>query len=154
RPGEHWTRLPARRLPDAAESPLPPLLRWLSPVAAAVLGLLERLIVVDSPLRRFVLDRHERAFRTMLCALRLRPLRRIGVIGGGLFPRTVLVLRRLLPEAAIVVVDSSARNIALARRVLATTPHGGAGVSFVHARFAAEGLSDVDLLVTPLAFVG
>src|SRR6185503_6605217 len=160
-PGEHWSRLPRRRRPRraAGESALPPVLRWIESdlpnrLQAGALGLLERLVLGSDALQRFVIARHERAFRALLPALAERPLRRIGIVGGGLFPRTVVTLRRLLPESTIVVVDESARNIELARRYLSARGHGERGVEFRQARFVPGSCPDFDLLVTPLALVG
>ena len=45
---------------------------------------------------------HDRAFRALLPGA--GPVRRIVVVGGGLFPRTPLVLARLIPDAEITVV--------------------------------------------------
>src|SRR6185503_8601896 len=122
-PGEHWSRLPRRRRPRraAGESALPPVLRWIESdlpnrLQAGALGLLEQLVLRSDALQRFVIARHERAFRALLPALGERPLRRVGIVGGGMFPRTVVVLRRLLPESELIVLDQSAHNIALARQ--------------------------------------
>jgi hypothetical protein len=164
-PGEHWTRLPGRRLRGRgdAESALPPVLRWLEPAllgrslnrrSAGALGVLERIVLRSEALQRFVIARHERAFRALLPALGERPLRRIGIVGGGLFPRTVITLRRLLPESELVVIDESAHNIERARRYLRERALDERGVEFLEARFEAGGGADFDLLVTPLAFVG
>jgi hypothetical protein len=97
-------------------------------------------------LQRFVLDRHERAFRRLLPELPATP--RIAVVGGGLFPRTLLVLKRLFPEASLVVIDRSEENIAVAR---ALAP---AGVSFEHASYDPSLVRGFDLVVFPLAFSG
>jgi fatty acid desaturase len=161
-PAEHWTRLPARRRsqPRAAVSASPPVLRWfelfgsLNRLQAGALGLLEQLVLRSDALQRFVIARHERAFRALLPALGERPLRRVGIVGGGMFPRTVVVLRRLLPESELIVLDHSAHNIELARRYLSARGHGEQGVEFREARFEPGSCPDFDLLVTPLALVG
>jgi hypothetical protein len=69
-------------------------------------------------------------------------------VGGGLFPRTALVLRKLLPGAQITVVDASGRNIELARRVV------GDAATFVEKRYDPAERIDADLAVFPLAFDG
>lgn len=159
-PGEHWSRLPERRLqPSGAVSQWPPLLRALErapgsgePWHAVILGWLERLALRSKRLQRFMLDTHEAAFRRLLPAA--MPVERIAIIGGGLFPRTLLVLARLFPGSSIVVIDSSARNVAIASRYLAAEARGLQRVSFVTEAFSAERHSGFDLLVAPLAFVG
>lgn len=150
-PSVHWTTLPQRTVPGARVSRWPPLLRWLDGVSVpsrpALLESLERLVLRWPRLQRFVLDVHRRAFGALLPEL--SPLRRIAVIGGGLFPRTAIVLRQLLPRAEIVVIDASRRNMDIARRLV------GADVTFKHALFSAgDAAGDFDLVVIPLAFQG
>jgi hypothetical protein len=107
---------------------------------------LERLVLRWRPLQRFVVNRHERAFRALLPLL--PPVRRVAVVGGALFPRTVLLLQRLLPEARLVVIDACAENIAIAR------PFLQGQVEFVHAWYDPARHRAFDLVVIPLAYVG
>jgi hypothetical protein len=171
-PAEHWTRLPARRCPPhqlpphqlpppaAAVSAFPPVLRSferfrsLNQLQADALGFFEQLVLRSDALQRFVIACHERAFRALLPSLGKRPLRRIGIVGGGMFPRTVVILRRLLPESRLIVLDQSAHSIELARRYLSARGEGERGVEFREARFEPGSCPDFDLLVTPLALVG
>jgi hypothetical protein len=143
RPGLHWTRLPKHVEPDAEVSRWPAMLRWLEWFS---LEGLERLVLRSRWLQRFVLDRHEQAFRKILPPL--PPAARVGIVGGGLFPRTLLVLRRILPDARFVVIDRSAANLATARGLVP------ANVLFQNAFYEPERASGFDLLVIPLAFVG
>ena len=142
-PGAHWTELPRRARRDAAASRWPAVLRWLD---ALSLEGLERAVLRSARLQRFVLGRHERAFRRLLPPLPAAP--RVAIVGGGLFPRTLLVLRRLLPDASFVVIDRSAENLAVAR---ALAP---AGVRFEHACYDPALVRGFDMAVFPLAFVG
>src|SRR5262249_62425864 len=73
---------------------------------------------------------------------------RAAIVGGGLFPRTALILRRLLPEAKLVVIDADAANIETAR----SFPLGD--TEFVYERYDPARHSDFDLVVIPLAYVG
>jgi hypothetical protein len=143
RPGAHWTTLPRQVQTDAPTSRWPAVLRWLD-----VLSLegLERLVLRSPWLQRFVLNRHERAFRRLLPPLRAGA--RVAIVGGGLFPRTLLVLRRLLPEASILVIDRSAANLATARSLTS------AGARFEHACYEPSLVEGYDLVVFPLAFDG
>ena len=63
----------------------------------------------------------------------------MGIVGGGIFPRTALILHRLLPDAHLTIIDASAENLCSARRFVnenvrfvhdffATSPHGGGNV--------------------------
>jgi hypothetical protein len=123
------------------------VLRWLE-----MLGLdsLERLVVHSARLQKFVLKRHERAFRQLLA--HGPAIRKIEIVGGGIFPRTAIVLRRLLPEARIRIVDSSAENLSTAKQFL------NDDVEFAHEFFDASRSyltsEPPDLLVIPLAFLG
>lgn len=148
RPGEHWTKLARQRARASCSSAWPPVLRWIEYLTApAWLNGLERLVLRSRSLQKFVLARHERAFRRMLPTS--FPIRRVTIVGGGLFPRTALVIRRLLPDAKLRVVDSDVGNLDIARAFL-----DGANVEFVHRAYGPGMRDDADLLVIPLAFIG
>lgn len=143
RPSAHWTDLPRETQPADRASRWPAVLRWLDAVA---LDGLERLVLRSNLLKRVVLDRHERAVAALLAGL--PPIRRIAIVGGGLFPRTALILRKLLPHAAITIVDSSAANLQTARALI------GESATFVHRAYVSAEPLDADLAVIPLAFRG
>src|SRR3954451_23826538 len=94
RPGVHWTRLPSESAPEARRSRWPPVLRWLD---AHMLEILERITLRSRWIQRYVLSVHERAFRALLPSL--PESGRITIVGGGLFPRTALILLKLRPAA-------------------------------------------------------
>ncbi len=141
-PGKHWTELPERCV-EARTSRWPAVLRWLD---AWSLEGLECLVLRSRALQGFMLRRHERAFHALVP--HLPPVRRVGIVGGGLFPRTLLVLRKLLPEAELVVIDRSPENLETAR------PFLPAGVRLVNALYDPARVHGLDLLVFPLAYVG
>ncbi|HEY1337774.1 MAG TPA: fatty acid desaturase, partial [Bryobacteraceae bacterium] len=130
RPGMHWTAL--RRDTGTRASVWPAPVRWLDD--------LERLALRWRALRVWLVRCHRRAIARLGVSGR-----RVGVVGGGLFPRTALALRELWPDARITVIDASRENLDEARRWVS-------GVEFVHARYSGGG--DFDLVVIPLAFVG
>ena len=142
-PGMHWQDLPRAKASEASPSSWPAVLRWLELVNLCAL---ERLVLRLPILQRFVLKRHEVAMRRLLADL--PPVRRVGIVGGGLFPRTAMILRRLLPDASLALIDLSARNLAIAR------PFVVGEVEFIHERFEPTTACDFDLLVVPLAFSG
>lgn len=146
RPTEHWTRLtPAR---GAQTSAYPPFLRWLERLrAASLLGSLERLNFASSPIRGFVIEAHRRALSRALAG---RTPRRVAIVGGGLFPRTVLALRPLLPDASLTVIDASADSIAIARMHLGA---GADSIEFIEACWD-DPHDRYDLVIFPLAYVG
>lgn len=139
----HWTQLPRRARPRSQASRWPAVLRWLDSFG---LNSLERLALRWPRLRQFVLDRHERAFRRLLAGA--PEPRRVAIVGGGLFPRTALVLRRLLPRATLVIIDAAADHIRLARSL------APGDIEFVHDWYDAARHDGFDLVVFPLAFVG
>ncbi|HEX2877444.1 MAG TPA: fatty acid desaturase [Polyangiaceae bacterium] len=160
-PSEHWTRLPARSVEcGVTASAWPPLLRWLEPergdrgaLQAGLLGLLER-IALSSPLvQRFMLWSHERAFRRLLAG-RTGVTARVAIIGGGLFPRTALVLQRVLPGAELTIVDRSEDSLRIAREFLRARGLDEGGLRFQHAAFAPQLAAAYDVVVVPLAYVG
>jgi hypothetical protein len=80
----------------------------------------------------------------------------VTIIGGGLFPRTALVLARLLPGARLTIIDAAPEHLALARRFLAPLlrerPHA---LTLVEGRFDPDSpVAVADLVVVPLAFRG
>jgi hypothetical protein len=142
-PGRHWSLLPREPHPGAATSRWPAVLRWLETLS---LDGLERRVLRSPTLQHFVLDCHERAFRRLLPPLPEAP--RVAIVGGGLFPRTLLVLRRLLPAGRFLIIDWSADNLATAAAFLPGE------VITLHASYEPAQLEGVDLAVFPLAFVG
>jgi len=142
-PGGHWRDLPKRIEPSAKSSRWPAVLRWLN---RCNLDGLERLVLRSQTLQRFVLKTHEQAFRALLSDL--RGVRRVGIVGGGLFPRTALVLQRILPDARITVIEADADNLRTAEQFL------NGSVEYVHQHFDGCPRHDYDLLVIPLAFDG
>jgi hypothetical protein len=167
-PGLHWTDLPAAargRGPTDAPAAIsihplprqngphlntnelasrwPPILRWLDTLS---LDGLERLVLGSARLQRLVVRRHEAAMRRVLPATGIRS---VLIVGGGLFPRTAIVLRRLLPGARLTVVDASRRNLVIAARVLSDER-----IEWRHGRFIGATAPGVDLVVVPLAYQG
>ena len=121
------------------------MLRWIDSAVPAALEWLERRVLRSTRLQRFVVRAHERAFGALL------PLvpspRRVTIVGGGLFPRTALALRRLLPNATLTIVDARPANLETARGFLD-------GVALQHRMFDAATTEGADLVVIPLSFIG
>lgn len=152
RPGVHWTRLPLESVAEARTSRWPPVLRWL-PAAYehgdTPIGLLElmEMIALKSPfIQRYVLRAHERAFRALLPSL--PAAERILIVGGGLFPRTALILRELRPHANLVIVDASRDHLDTAR------PFLDDAVELREQFFDPRSDDGGEIVVIPLSFVG
>lgn len=145
RPGVHWSRLPDHRDRGARQSRWPAFLRWLD---ACGLNGLERLVLRSAVLQHFVVNVHARALRSVLAAAPMR-IDSVGIVGGGLFPRTAIVLRRLCPDARITIIDANRANLEVARRLL-----GPAGIEFLHGWFSPGHPHAFDLIIIPLSYVG
>ena len=148
RPNVPWTQLPAHREPAAHVSAWPAPLRWMEGFS---LQALERLVLRSRVLQWFVLRAHARALRPLVAAL--PPVARVVIVGGGLFPRTALILRELLPAARITIVDADRANLDRACTLLGSA---SSEIDFIHAHYEeGEGNAAVcDLLVIPLSFDG
>jgi hypothetical protein len=142
-PGTHWTELPQRSIPGTPVNRWPAVLRWLDVLS---LETLERWVLRFQFLQVFVSRKHERAFRRLLAGM--PAMKRVGIVGGGLFPRTYLICRRLWPDAELVVIDASAANLQVAQAFLADR------IPVIHAWYDPALHTGFDLLVVPLAFVG
>lgn len=148
-PTAPWTELKQAVVPGARQSRWPPVLRWLD---AFTLEGLERLVLRVPALQESIVKTHEHAIRTLLPggaaeATLYTSIRSIGIVGGGLFPRSAIVARRLWPKAKIRVIDGERSHLEIARPMLPD------GVTVEHRRFV-PGPEEVDLLMVPLAFVG
>jgi len=144
RPTMHWTSLPAHRV-SRRGSALPPFLRFFERTSS-LLGALERLPLASSLVRRAMIAVHRAALRRVLTS---RP-RSVAIVGGALFPRTVLALRPLLPGVRLTVIDASAESIAIAHAHLGDAPD----VEFVQACYDPAAHDDHELVILPLAYVG
>jgi hypothetical protein len=142
-PDVHWTRLPAFH-ESTVVSAWPAPVRW---VEAFSLAGLERAAVKSHILQRFVLRTHGRALRGLLKGH--AKVGRVAIVGGGLFPRTALILRDLLPGAHLTIIDANGANLDQARDLIS-----GTNVEFVHARYVTADTCTDDLLVIPLSFDG
>lgn len=166
-PACHWSVLPARKLPAPTKSEWPPILRAVESLQvrcnrwqARALVLLEQLALRPGLIQRFMLSSHERAlaqmFQTPWLAtyLRNRASVQIGVVGGGLFPRTAILLAKLLPGARLRIIDADPAHVQLGRAVLAQRGVSAARLTFCCERFASAHHRDCDLLVFPLGYIG
>ena len=128
------------RLIESRTAPIP------TPFIPSVLEALERLVLRSGWLQSFMLNTHERALRKLLP--NLRAVRSVAVIGGGMYPRTALILRKLMPHARIRILDASIEHLATARTFL------NGGVEFEHSLYRGARQDESDLLIIPLSFNG
>lgn len=143
-PGVHWTLLARSRREGARVSPRAALFRWLDHLCA--LAFLERLVLRSPRLQRFVVGKHRRAIEALLP--QLPPIHRAIIVGGGLFPRTALILRDLLPTAQLTILDAEPRHLEIARHLLRP------GAEYQNGRFNPGARLDCDLTIVPLCFEG
>ena len=142
-PTWHWTELPRAAEDQPHASAWPAVLRWLDGIS---LNGLERLVLRRPRLQRFVLRCHERALRKLAPAL--PPISRVTVVGGGLFPRSALIVGRVLPQAAVTILEAQPSHLDIARAYLPDSVHLTAG------RFDGQTVVDADLVIVPLAYQG
>lgn len=107
---------------------------------------LERLVLYSPLLQRMLLRTHRRALRRLLPEI--RGVRTVKIVGGGLFPRTAILLRELLQAADITIVDASRENLEICKAFLE------GGVRFAHEFFETAQEDAADLVVIPLCFIG
>jgi hypothetical protein len=143
RPAIHWTGLRNRIQRGATVSRWPTLFRWLD---VPPLEALEWMVLRSAWLQRFVLRCHRGAFHALLP--RLESIRSATIVGGGLFPRTALILQELLPAARLTIVDSNPRNLNTARAFL------GEIAEYRNRIYTPGDSNDSDLTVIPLCFMG
>jgi fatty acid desaturase len=131
-PSAAWSTLPRYRESSSPASAWPAPLRWLEMKARNVRhrnskrsdpclagrssAALERARARSRRLQRWVVRAHARAFEA--CSRNARMPRHVAIVGGGLFPRTAMVLRRLLPDARLTIVDAKRANLDVARAYL------------------------------------
>lgn len=162
RPGRHWSQLPRQRLNGARVSDWPPVLRWLDALGLALnaglaqaLDHLERAALHSRTLQRWLIDRHAAAFcRVLASNTAVGEIQRATVVGGGLFPRTVLALRLVLPGVVLQVIESDPRHITAAKRSLALHAVPAGEIVFHQGDYPSSSLEVADLAVFPLAFRG
>jgi hypothetical protein len=142
-PATHWTKLPLHIETSASISRWPPLMRWLD---IKPLEALECLALRSPWLQLRLLRSHRRALRSLLP--QFQTIRSVNIIGGGLFPRTALILTELLPAAHITIVDANPRNLETARKFI------GGNIEYRNERYVPGDLRDCDLTVIPLCLNG
>ena len=144
-PAAHWLNLPRRRAERARASRWPAALRWIESIN---LETLESFVLRSKILQRFVLSRHAAAFEALLKQVEPHAFKNVAIVGGGLFPRTALVLRQLLPQCALTIIEENPEHIAIARRWL------DEGVEYVVTHYDGASEREFDAVVIPLAFRG
>lgn len=137
--------LPRTRIAAARASRWPPVLRWLE---LRPLDVLERAVLRWPALQAPVLAAHRRALARVLAEVDRTAIRDVLIVGGGLYPRSALLLRELLPHARIAVLDADASHLALARALLPADVASHCG------RYRPGEPLRCDLAVLPLALHG
>ena len=140
-PGRHWRRLSP--LPGAATSPWPPILRWMDWFS---LDSLERQVLRWPRVQSFLVRCHLRAMEKV--AGHLPDHGRALIVGGGIFPRTVRVLRAWRPGWEIRVLEKNQEHLQSARRLAEER------VEYQHGSYQEGDAVEADFLIIPLAFCG
>ncbi len=127
---------------------------FLNRLQSRCLGGLEHLALRSKPIQRWMVFTHRRAFQTLLAQIPQARLQHVVIVGGGLFPRTLLILLDLLPHASFTVIEQERRHIEQARLILQVHAGTLARIHFVEACFSPGQPLEADALVLPLAFLG
>jgi len=142
-PSRHWTRMKDVALPSTKTSRWPAMLRWIEFIN---LETLERVALSSRLVQSFLLRTHGKALQKLLAYL--STVRHVTIVGGGMYPRTAILLRRLFPAAEIRIVDSSIPHIEVAK------PFVDDSIHFEHEHFRCDEENNSDLLIIPLSFRG
>jgi hypothetical protein len=154
RPGRSWRSLGQMRVASVRTSRWPAVLRWLDDLprwlafrpVCGLLNTLERLVLHSQTCQTFVVRCHANALRRLVT--RLPQARTVAIVGGGLFPRTAMVVRSVLPEAELTVIDASAENVQTAHDLVRDSVH------WLNAWYDPQRHIGFDVVVIPLAYVG
>src|SRR6185503_4529869 len=107
---------------------------------------LESIALRSRAIQILLLKTHEQAIERLLS--RAPAIRSATIVGGGMYPRTALLLRRLLPDAAIQIVDADAAPLEAAKPFLDSC------IELRHERYIPGQRIDSDMVVIPLSFSG
>lgn len=123
------------------------------------LDILEYITIKIPFLRNWVLNVHERAICNLLSLDVQEPPIRFVVVGGGIFPRTAIIIRRLFPDAQIVIQDMNLKSLRFAENYLRNM-HITEDVIYSHTIYdginydaASESIYGT-VVILPLAFRG
>lgn len=142
-PSRHWTRVRESRLEDSKTSRWPAILRWLD---VFNLEALERMVLRQRFLQWFLLRTHAKAIHRLIPYF--PAIQSALIIGGGMYPRTAILLKSFLPNTKVRILDSKSEHLAMARPFL----DDDAGMEQAH--YGPNFPVETDLLVVPLSFNG
>ena len=131
------------RLEGSKTSRWPAILRWLEVFS---LESLERMVLRRRILQWFLLRTHANAIQKLLPSF--PAIQSALIIGGGMYPRSAILLKKLLPNARIQILDSDLEHLQMARAFL------DGGNCMEHAHYGPNFPVNADLLVIPLSFSG
>lgn len=145
-PTRHWSDMRQAAMQSSRTSPWPALFRWLEVID---LESLEQLVLRSRLLQWFLLRTHENALKKLIPHLHAPGT--VTIVGGGMFPRSALLLRKLLPHAAIRIMDADPEHLEMAKPFLREGE-----IQLQAALFESDHASpcEADLLVIPLSFRG
>lgn len=162
-PSAHWSQHSKRIINTRQNlySVYPPILAWvdslhlvLNKLQAYGLIQLENKIFHFPKFQNSVIASHKRAVSNLMNLYQVPAPSKICVIGGGGFPRTVILLLELYPLAKITVVDKCLINLNIAKKFLQTHNHSLARIQFCNGKSASTRLTHFDLVSIPLGFKG
>ena len=104
---------------------------------------LERIVGHQPWTQEWLIRKHRLALEHL--AKQIEIPRRVAIVGGGLFPRSALVVRLVWPEAEVAIFDADEKHLEHCRKWL----HGNE--ELCHKRVTADDLPPADVVFVPLA---
>jgi hypothetical protein len=111
----------------------------MSILVCKALNILEYMTLNLPIIRNWVLVVHHNAFKRLLKGKRFE---RILVVGGGIYPRTAIVLKRMCPYAQVTIQDMSRESLKVAEAYLKRT-RNELNISFLHREYAPTDASTI-----------
>ena len=125
------------------------------------LDLFEESILSSDRLLNFVINCHCDSFAKLTDGTRFRDRSRpynILIVGGGIFPRTVIVSKKLFPNAKLTVLDLNKRSIDISKKFLLQRnylKHNDVSCRFINGVYSEDyDVSQYDFAILPLALRG
>lgn len=94
------------------------MLTFIQNTVCNLLDSLEYITMNISYLRNWVLKVHETAFSNIFALDLIEPPIRFIIVGGGIFPRTAIIIRNMFPDAQIVIQDMNHKSLECAENYM------------------------------------
>lgn len=123
-------------------------------IIPTLLDILERSLLYINTLTNIIINLHYNATYSIIKKYipGLTP-RKILIVGGGILPRSIIILKKLYPSTELHVLDMSKQSLREAQNYLKTYTNED-NVFYIHSEYDPSLSKNYDLVVFPLAFRG